>query len=135
MLPTLGVLYDRVLSRCIDRWIGVHSEQTGFRKGKSTLTQIFTLRILIGMAKKTNVALYIGCFDIEKAFDKVSRLLLLKKLIKCGIGYTMLNALKSIYTMTSRVLNVSGNIIDTLNPWSFQRSKIILSILIDYSQD
>ena len=38
MLPTLGVLYDRVLSRRLYRWIGVHSEQTGFRKGKSTLT-------------------------------------------------------------------------------------------------
>ena len=25
----------------------VHDEQTGFRKGKSTLTQIFTLRVLI----------------------------------------------------------------------------------------
>ena len=29
MLPTLGVLYDRVLSRRLDRWIGVHDEQTG----------------------------------------------------------------------------------------------------------
>ena len=96
MLPTLAVLYDRVLSRRLDRWIGVHDEQTGFRKGKSTLIQLLTLRIVIEMAKRTNTTIYIGCFDIEKAFDKVSRYLLLKKLIKCGIGYTMLNALKSL---------------------------------------
>ena len=37
--------------------------------------------ILIETAKKNNTTIYIGCFDIEKAFDKVSRLLLLKKLI------------------------------------------------------
>ena len=81
-MPSLGVLYDRILSRRLDRrldrWLNVHAD---FRKGKSTVTQIFTLRILIEMAKKTNTTLYIGCFDIEKAFDKVSRFLLLKKLI------------------------------------------------------
>ena len=78
MLPTLAVLYDRVISRRLDRWLGVHEEQTGFRKGKSTLTQIFTLRIVIEMAKKSNTTIYIGFFDIKKAFDKVSRFLLLK---------------------------------------------------------
>ena len=56
------------------------------------------------MVKKTNKTLYVGCFDIEKAYDKVSRQLLLKKLIKCGIGHIMLNALKAIYTITSCVL-------------------------------
>ena len=93
MLPSLGILYDRVLSRRLGRWIGVHDEQTGFRKGKSTLTQLFTIRIIIELVKKSNITIYIGCFDIEQAFDKVSRLFLLKKLIKCGIGCTMLNAL------------------------------------------
>ena len=52
MLPSLGALYDRVLARRLGRWIGIHDEQTGFRKGKSTLTQLFTLRIIIEMAKK-----------------------------------------------------------------------------------
>ena len=108
MLPTLAVRYDRVISRRLDRWLGVHEEQTGFRKGKSTLTQIFTLRIVIKMAKKSNTTIYIGFFDIEKAFDKVSRFLLLKKLIKCGIGSVLLNALKSLYTTTSCVLNLNG---------------------------
>ena len=80
MLPTLGVLYDRILTKRLDRWLNVHDKQSGFRKGKSTLTQIFTFRLLIEMAKNTNTTLYIGCFDIQKAFDKVSRLLLFKKL-------------------------------------------------------
>lgn len=61
------------------------------------------------MAKKTNTTLYIGFFDIEKAFDKVSRFLLLQKLIKCGIGFVMFNALKYIYTRTSCILNFNGN--------------------------
>ena len=105
MLPSLVVLYDCVLSLRLERWIGVHDEQVGFRKGKSTLTQLFTIRIIIELAKKS---LFISDVSTEKAFDKVSRLLLLKKLIKCGIGCTMLNALKSIYTTTSCVFNLNG---------------------------
>ena len=65
MLPSLGVLYDRILSKRLDRWLNVHEEQSGFDKGKSTITQIFTIRLLIEITKETNITLYIGCFDIE----------------------------------------------------------------------
>ena len=50
--------------------------------------------------------LCIGCFDIEKAFGKVSIYILFKKLIAYGIGYIMLNALKTIYNNTSCILNI-----------------------------
>ena len=108
MLPAIGVLYDRVITKQLEGWVSIHAEQTGFRKGKSTLTQIFTLRIIIEIMKKTKRKLYIGCFDIEKAFDKVSRLILFKKLIKAGVGYLMLGALKTIYIGTSCILDMNG---------------------------
>ena len=78
MLPAIGVLYDRVITKRLERWVSIHDEQTGFRKGKSTLTQIFTLGISIEIMRKTKRKLYIGRFDIEKAFDKVPRLILFK---------------------------------------------------------
>ena len=88
--------------------MNVQDEQTGYQKGKSTLHQIFTIRLLIMLTKVTNETLYIGCFDIQKAFDKVPRLLMLQKLIKYGIGYCMLNALKAMYSYTSCVLTLKG---------------------------
>ena len=42
--------------------------------------------------------------DIEKAFDIVPRLLLLKKLIRLGIGALMLSALKHLYHYTSCII-------------------------------
>ena len=108
MLPSLGVLYDRIIYNRLERWVNIHEEQSGFQKGKSTIKQIFTVRLIIELAKKTKTELYIGCFDIEKAFDKVSRLLLLQKLVKIGIGYSMLHALKAIYTTTSCILHMRG---------------------------
>ena len=106
MLPAIGVLYDRIISKRLERWIDIHDEQTGFQKGKSTLTQIFVLRVIIELAKKTNISLFIGCFDIEKAFDKVSRIILFEKLIKLGIVFSMLCALKAVYTSTTCILSM-----------------------------
>ena len=71
MLPALGALYDRILANRLHKWIGVESEQTAFQKGKSTLHQLFTLRLVISIAQHTDITLYIGLFDIEKAFDKI----------------------------------------------------------------
>ena len=143
MLPSLSVLYDRVITRRLLRWLGVyiHDEQTGFTRRKSTITQSFTLRLLIEMAKKLNITLYIGCFDIQKAFDKVSRFLLFQKLIKCGIGSVMLNALKLVYLSTSCILNVDGNCATAFNtscgirqgaPSSSLLFIIFINDLIDY---
>ena len=108
MLSSIGVLYDRILAKRLDQWLNINDEQPGFRNGKSTLTHIFTLRLLIEMAKSSNITLYIGCFDIEKAFDKISRHVLFQKLINCGIGHVMLNALKAIYSVTSCILNLKA---------------------------
>ena len=92
MLPTVGVLFDRIIANKLSNWIGVHDEQTAFQKGKSTILQLFTIRVLIETARITYKTIYIGFFDLEKAFDKVSRLMLLKKLISLGIGNRMLQA-------------------------------------------
>ena len=48
--------------------------------------------------------LYIGMFDLEKAFDKVFPIKLLQKLIKMGIGKCMLEALKRLYIFTFCIL-------------------------------
>ena len=108
MLPGIAALYDRILAKRLYKWIGVDDEQTAFQKGKSTLHQLFTLRLLIALAHKLDITLYIGLFDIEKAFDKISRLLLLKKLVTLGIGSCMLNALKLLYIPTFCILNFYG---------------------------
>ena len=108
MLPAIGALYDRIIANRLQKWIGVESEQTAFQKGKSTLHQLFTLRLLIAIAHHLDMTLYIGFFDIEKAFDKISRLLLLRKLVSLGIGSCMLAALKLLYIPTYCVLSFYG---------------------------
>ena len=108
MLRALAVLYDRIITNRLELWIVVSAVQSGFQKSKSTLHQIFTIRLLIEIAKRNDTTLYIGMFDLEKAFDKVSRHKLLKKLVAKGIGNCMLQALKRIYSFTCCVLSYGG---------------------------
>ena len=91
------------LRNCLKQWLFYNVDQTAFQKGKSTLIHIFTLRILIEIAKKMNLTLYIGSVDIEKAFDRVPRSLL-------GIGKCVLFALKQFYSFSIRVINFQGEL-------------------------
>ena len=110
MQPLLANLYDRILSNRLMRWVKINNEQTAFQKGKSTIDQIFILRIIISLIKGSNLTLYIGFFDLSKAFDRVSIYLLLKQLLKLGIGSAIFNSLKSIYSVTRCVLKVFGKL-------------------------
>ena len=110
MQSLLANLYDRILSNRLIQWVKINDEQTAFQKGKSTIDQIFILRIIIALATHMQYPLYIGFFDLSKAFDRVSRYLLLKALVKMGIGSVMLLALKSIYSSTRCILKSFGKI-------------------------
>ena len=110
MQPLLANLYDRIICNRLIRWAKVSVEQTAFQKGKSTIDQIFILRVIISLIKTNNQTLYIGFYDLSKAFDRVSRYLLLKQLIKLGIGSVIFNSLKSIYSVTKCVLRGFGKL-------------------------
>ena len=58
----------------------MNPEQTSFQKNKGTIDQIFLLRLIISLIRYHKLPLYIGFFDLSKAFDRVSRFLLLKSL-------------------------------------------------------
>ena len=110
MQPLIANLYDRVLSNRLLQWVKINDEQTAFQKGKGTIDQIFMLRIIIALVKINKATLYVGFFDLSKAFDRVSRFLLLKALVKMGIGSVMLNTLKCIYSNTRCILKGFGKV-------------------------
>ena len=84
--PLIASVYDRILHNRLLQWAKFSPEQSAFQKGRSTIDQVFLLRTIIALAKHSKTSLFIGFFDLSKAFDKVSRTLLLKSLIKLGIG-------------------------------------------------
>ena len=110
MLPLLAVVFDRILCNRLIKWAKINFEQTAFQKGKGTIDQIFLLRVLISLMKGNKMTLYVGFFDLSKAFDRVSRYLLLQQLLKLGVGSVLFYAIKSIYSVTRCVLKSFGKL-------------------------
>ena len=110
MQPMFTNLFDRIICNRLIRLAKINDEQTAFQKGKGTIDQIFLLRTIISIIKENNTPLYIGFFDLSKAFDRVSRFLLLKQLLKFGIGMTSFNIIKSMYLTTRCVLKGFGKL-------------------------
>ena len=134
MMKILAGLYDRIITNRLKSWLTFNVDQTAFQKLKSTLMHIFTLRILIDVAIKRDLTLYIASVDIEKAFDHVPRSLLLKKLVKIGVGKLMLFALKQVYMFSIRAFQNASTFLYRLvlldpgsSPW-----KRILWIFSDF---
>ena len=132
MLKALSALYDRILATRLRKWSAdaISFVQSAFQKGKSTMLPLFTIRLLTEIAKCTGMTLYIGFFDLEKAFDKVSRYLLLKKLISRGIGSCMLEALKRIYSFTSCIIGEASNASEEFRTYSGIRQGAPSSVLL-----
>ena len=110
MLPLLAVVFDRIICNRLIKWAKINFEQTAFQTGKGTIDQIFLVRVIISLMKVSGKVLYVGFFDLSKAFDRVSRYLLLKQLLKLGVGSVLFYALKSVYSVTRCVLKGFGKI-------------------------
>ena len=111
MQNLLSLLYDRVIAYRLTMWAKIHPEQSAFQKGKFAY-QFFLLRTINALTKKANITIFIGFFDLEKAFDKVYRPLLMMSLIKLGIGAAIFYAIKSMYTKTRCIVKSGRKLSD-----------------------
>ena len=100
----LAKIYESVLNNRFTSWFRPDDEQAGGCAGKGCAEQLFTLRLLIDYARKTKQTLYIAYIDYVKAYDKVNRNVLLRKLADHGCGQRYLQAIASSLRDTSNVL-------------------------------
>ena len=68
-------------------------EQAGAQRGRGCIEQILTIRLLIDLARKKGLTLYIAFIDYVKAYDKINRNLLLTMLAAKGCGDRFLKAI------------------------------------------
>ena len=128
--PLFSSLFDKIISNRLIMWTKVNDEQTAFQKGKGTLNQIFILRCITALAIYTQITSYIGFFDLSKAFDRVSRYLLLKSLVRLGIGNVMFNVLKRMYSNTRCVLKGFGKVSEVFEMYSGIRQGLSSSVIL-----
>ena len=103
-------------------------EQNGFRPGRSCTDHIYCLSSIIRNINADNLSTYCAFIDMRKAFDWVTRDLLLYKLMSQFELYRKLyDAMKSIYCNSSACVRVNNNCMDWFNITSGVKQGDVLS--------
>ena len=82
--------------------------QCGFRPGRSTTDQIFTLKQIFEKSWEYGKDLFACFVDLEKAYDRVPRDKLWKVLHEYGVNGQLLRAIKSFYCRPEVCVRVNG---------------------------
>jgi hypothetical protein len=83
-------------------------EQNGFRSKRSCEDHLFVLSSIIRQRKASKLQTFVAFVDMEKAFDRVDRDLLLFKLLSLGIDEKLYRSLQSMYMDCEAAVNVNG---------------------------
>ena len=108
LLSVVGKLFTSILNIRLNEWAEKYQiyveAQSGFRKGMSTVDNVFILHSLITHCINENKQLYSAFIDFKKAFDFVVRDILWFKLIQSGVRGKILDIIQSMYqNIKSRV--------------------------------
>ena len=88
----------------------IAEEQTGFRPGRSTNEQIFSLRILCERYLQHQQDLYHVFVDFKKAFDRVWHAALWSTMKLCNINANLIKVIESLYSKATSAVYYNGSV-------------------------
>ncbi|CAF1437436.1 unnamed protein product [Adineta ricciae] len=139
LLNTTSKLFSRIILNRIQNLIDgqLLEIQSGFRSNRSTIDQIFTLKMTMEKRKAFNKPLFMCFIDITKAYDSVNRELLWKVCRNYGITDKLVNLLKMLYKDSIAKVKINGEMSDSfeMNTGVMQGgipSPILFNILFDF---
>ena len=101
LLSTAYKIYTEVIRKRLEKEVEekmlLPEGQAGFRKGRSTLDNIFILNHIVQRAKRKNKKVYTMFVDLKAAFDTVDRETLWKILKNMGISEYLIQKLKGLH--------------------------------------
>ena len=114
LLSIVGKVYAQVINHRLMTWSERNNilveEQGGFRPQRGCPDQLFSLIEILRNRRHTNT---FCCFiDVKKAFDRVFRAGLWKRLAEEGVKGKMWRVLKSIYETVESCVRIDGNLTD-----------------------
>ena len=104
--------------------------QCGFRPGRSTTDQIFTLKQIFEKSWEYGKDLFAFFVDLEKAYDRVPRDKLWQVLQECGVNGQLLRAIKSFYCRAEVCVRVNGKQSKLFHVGVGLRQGCVLSLLL-----
>ena len=111
LMSIAAKIYNKMILNRIVPFVDplLRKNQNGFRRGRSTLSQILCLRRIIEECKLSNRDLALVFVDFSKAFDSVDRERMFEILKLYGIPDKIVSAIKVLYSnTTSTILSPDG---------------------------
>ena len=109
----LTIINNRIVNHLEENNL-LDDAQFGFRKGRSTVDNIYILNTLINKHKSLNRKLFVCFVDFSKAFDSVWRDGLFYKLLKHNINGPIYRLIKNMYQETSYIVKTQIGISDPI---------------------
>uniref|UniRef100_A0A3B5Q8Y2 Reverse transcriptase domain-containing protein n=1 Tax=Xiphophorus maculatus TaxID=8083 RepID=A0A3B5Q8Y2_XIPMA len=111
LLSLPGKVYSGVLERRVRRIVEprIQEEQCGFRPGRGTLDQLYTLGRVLEGAWEFAQPVYMCFVDLEKAFDRVPRGALWGVLREYGVPGPLIRAVRSLYDRCQSLVRIAGS--------------------------
>uniref|UniRef100_A0A8C5CGF6 Reverse transcriptase domain-containing protein n=1 Tax=Gadus morhua TaxID=8049 RepID=A0A8C5CGF6_GADMO len=111
LLSLPGKVYSKVLERRVRPIVDplIEEEQSGFRPGRGTTDQLFTLARILEGAWEYAHPVYMCFVDLEKAYDRVPREKLWEVLWEYGVKGSLLRAIQSLYSQSESCVRVLGS--------------------------
>lgn len=105
----LRVLLNR-LTPHVEELLG--DEQAGFRAGRSTVEQIFNIRVIAEKYQNHHSPVFHNFIDFKKAFDRVWHDALWSVMRKHGFSPTIINLIEALYRNAESAVRVGGTVSD-----------------------
>uniref|UniRef100_A0A8C9VLN8 Reverse transcriptase domain-containing protein n=1 Tax=Scleropages formosus TaxID=113540 RepID=A0A8C9VLN8_SCLFO len=111
LLSLPGKVYARVLERRIRPIVEprIQEEQCGFRPGRGTLDQLYTLTRVLEGSWEFAQPVHMCFVDLEKAFDRGPRGILWGVLCDYGVWGSLLRAVRSLYEQSRSLVRIAGS--------------------------
>ena len=104
LVALLSKVFDTILCNRFTQWFKPNDGQTAYQNGKSGCDHVFLLRCIVQQAKRFKQTIFIIAFDFDGAFDRVSRSVLIRKLIRFGAGVVFVACVASMYMSTENII-------------------------------
>lgn len=124
----LATIIRNRLSAYANEMIGEY--QGGFRKGRSTIDQIFTIKQIQHKSYEQNLDLHMLFIDYKQAYDSIKRLQIYKAMEKLGVPSKMIKLVEMTLQGTLTKVLVEGNLTESFSVNSGLRQGDPLSTIL-----
>ena len=108
LLEHVMKLFERIIEVRIRATVCIDSMQFGFMKGRGTTDAIFIVRQLQEKYLAKNRDLWMAFIDLEKAFDRVPRMVIWWALQRLGVEEWLVGVVKSMYENSMTRMKIEG---------------------------